>query len=224
MIAFVNSTSQKLNSYSLNDELAAQAQNDYEPQLKKAIYDLKEFYNWESFYDKDKDIFKNINFSEDLTKLSNKKTTGTEYDKFEASLIPKQIENESKIRRSTIMFVYNILTINQVLCKLAPKAITCLLSLLATTVGENNGANLNLSLVATTTYNIEEIKTKIFPYLNKEEKQIILSELMEQFCLTNSDLISVLKESKNISKTDAQLYNTYSFDMLKQLILNEIVI
>ena len=46
---------------------------------------------------------------------------------------------------------------------------------------------------------------------------------MEQFCLTNSDLVDVLKKSKNLTKTEIQKYSSYSFDMLKQTILNEII-
>jgi len=108
------------------------------------------------------------------------------------------------------------------LCKLTPKAIKCLLSALASNFGIDSGANLSLSLASLTTYNIKELKTKVFPYLNKDEKRLLLKELLEQFCLTKLDLINVLKESKNLSKTDLQLYSTYNYDQVQQLILNEI--
>ncbi len=223
MLSFVNSTTQTLNSISLKTSISNEFENKYSLELKKSIDHLKKYYSWESFYDKDKDIFKDLNFTEDLTKLQNKKTSGTDFEKFQASLIPNNIENQSRQRKNAIKFVYSVLSLNQILCKLGPKALNCLLNLLATTIGTNNGVNNSLSLIATTTYSLEEIKTKVFPFLSKEEKQIVLSELMEQFCLTNSDLVDVLKKSKNLTKTEIQKYSSYSFDMLKQTILNEII-
>jgi len=224
MISFVNSTTQKLNSILLKTSISNEVENKYSLELKKTIYDLKNYYNWEGFYEKEKDIFKDLNFSEDLTKLQNKKTSGTDFEKFQASIIPNNIESQSRQRKNAIKFVYSVLSLNQILCKLGPKALNCLMSLLATTIGVDNGVNNNLSLIATTTYSLEEIKTKVFPFLSKEEKQVVLSELMEQFCLTNSDLVDVLKKSKNLTKTEIQKYSSYNFDMLKQTILDEITI
>ena len=64
------------------------------------------------------------------------------------------------------------MTLNQILCKLTPKAFECLFALLATTIGEIAGIDATLTLVTVSNYSIQEIRTKVFPYLNAEEKRL----------------------------------------------------
>jgi hypothetical protein len=133
-------------------------------------------------------------------------------------------KQESANRRSLIKNIYNVLTLNQILCKLTPKAFECLFAILATTIGEVAGIDATLTLVTVSNYSIQEIRTKVFPYLYAEEKKIILNELFNRFCLTKHDLITILKQTKNLSIRESQSLYSNSFEQVKQKLLSEITV
>jgi hypothetical protein len=221
LLSFVTNIVNKLNSVSLNTKTTQEYEDMELEKLKEAISNLKKTFSWSSFYDKEKDIFNFKSFSKDLEKLDNMKKEGS---KFVASMVPEDTKQESANRRTLIKNIYNVLTLNQILCKLTPKAFKCLFAILATTIGEVTGIDATLTLVTVSNYSIQEIRTKVFPYLNAEEKKIILNELFNRFCLTKHDLITILKQTKNLSIRESQLLYSNSFEQVKQKLLSEITV
>jgi len=221
LLSFVTNIVNKLNSISLNTKTTQEYEDMELEKLKEAISNLKKSFSWSSFYDKEKDIFNFKSFSKDLEKIDNMKKEGS---KFVASMFPEDTKQESANRRSLIKNIYNVLTLNQILCKLTPKAFECLFAILATTIGEVTGIDATLTLVTVSNYSIQEIRTKVFPYLNAEEKKIILNELFNRFCLTKHDLITILKQTKNLSIRESQLLYSNSFEQVKQKLLSEITV
>jgi len=221
LLSFVTNIVNKLNSISLNTKTTQEYEDMELEKLKEAISNLKKSFSWSSFYDKEKDIFNFKSFSKDLEKIDNMKKEGS---KFVASMFPEDTKQESANRRSLIKNIYNVLTLNQILCKLTPKAFECLFAILATTIGEVAGIDATLTLVTVSNYSIQEIRTKVFPYLNAEEKKIILNELFNRFCLTKHDLITILKQTKNLSIRESQLLYSNSFEQVKQKLLSEITV
>jgi hypothetical protein len=224
LLSFVTNIVNKLNSVSLNTKTTQEYEDMELEKLKEAISNLKKSFSWSSFYDKEKDIFNFKSFSKDLEKIDNMKKEGSKYDKFTASMVPEDTKQESANRRSLIKNIYNVLTLNQILCKLTPKAFECLFAILATTIGEVAGIDATLTLVTVSNYSIQEIRTKVFPYLNAEEKKIILNELFNRFCLTKHDLITILKQTKNLSIRESQSLYSNSFEQVKQKLLSEITV
>ena len=224
LLAFVTNTVNKLNSISFNTKTTQEYEDIELEKLKKAIFDLKQGFSWSSFYDSNKDIYNYKSFSKDLEKIDNMKKEGSKYDKFVASFVPEDTKQEAAKRRTVIKGLYDVLTLNQILCKLTPKAFECLFALLATTIGEIAGIDATLTLVTVSNYSIQEIRTKVFPYLNAEEKKIILNELFNRFCLTKHDLITILKQTKNLSIRESQLLYSNSFEQVKQKLLSEITV
>jgi hypothetical protein len=224
LLSFVTNTVNKLNSVNFNTKTTQEYEDMELEKLKEAISNLKKSFSWSSFYDKEKDIFNFKSFSKDLEKIDNMKKEGSKYDKFAASMVPEDTKQESANRRSLIKNIYNVLTLNQILCKLTPKAFECLFAILATTIGEVAGIDATLTLVTVSNYSIQEIRTKVFPYLNAEEKKIILNELFNRFCLTKHDLITILKQTKNLSIRESQLLYSNSFEQVKQKLLSEITV
>jgi hypothetical protein len=224
LLGFTKDLLNKVNSISLNTKETDELYKQDAEYLTYAMLELKNKYNWSNFYESKKDIFDGINFSKDLDKLNNMKKKGTKYEKYQASYIPEDTTTEAEHRKTTIKFVYNVLSFSQILCKLTPRAFQCLATLMGLIGGESFGIETNLNLVTLSNYSLEEIKTKVFPYLNKEEKKTILNELIETFCLTKNDLINVLRESKPYTDRELNNVRSYSFEQIKQLILQEIII
>jgi len=222
LLGYVKNLVNKLNNITHNTPTTQEFYRSHEEELSLAINDLKTKFSWSNFYDSKKDIFEGINFTKDLDKISNMKKSDSKYNNFAASIVPEDTKSEAASRTKTIKYIYNVLSFSQILCKLAPKALQCLLQILATTAGEISGVNVSLSLVTVANYSLEEIRTKVFPFLTAEEKRIILGELLDRFCLTNSDLISILKSSKNLSNNEVSDLRRLDFVNLKIKILNEI--
>lgn len=224
LLSFVTYTVNNLNSVNFNTKTTQEYEDREIEKLKKAIFDLKQGFSWSSFYNKEKDIYNFKSFSKDLEKIDNMKKEGSKYDKFVASIVPEDTKQESANRRTVIKGIYDVLTLNQILCKLTPKAFECLFAILATTVGEVTGIDPTLTLVTVSNYSIQEIRTKVFPYLTAEEKKIILNELFNRFCLTKHDLITILKQTKNLSIRESQSLYSNSFEQVKQKLLSEITV
>jgi hypothetical protein len=224
LLSFVTYTVNNLNSVNFNTKTTQEYEDRELEKLKKAIFDLKQGFSWSSFYNKEKDIYNFKSFSKDLEKIDNMKKEGSKYDKFVASIVPEDTKQESANRRTVIKGIYDVLTLNQILCKLTPKAFECLFAILATTVGEVTGIDPTLTLVTVSNYSIQEIRTKVFPYLTAEEKKIILNELFNRFCLTKHDLITILKQTKNLSIRESQSLYSNSFEQVKQKLLSEITV
>jgi hypothetical protein len=222
MLSFVTSTVYRLNSVNYNTDYTQEYEDSVSEELKKSILDLKQKFSWSSFYTPEKDIFSSANFSKDLEKLGNMKKEGTKYDQFVTTFVPEDTKAESANRATVIKGLYNVLSFGQILCKLTPKAFECLFSILSTTIGEATGVDPSLTLLTVSNYSIQEIRTKVFPYLTAQEKRIILNELLNKFCLSKNDLITILKQTKNLSVRESQALYSNSFEQIKQKLLSEI--